>query len=145
MLHYACYLGNYVLAKILLEKNCNPNALSSSGESPIYIAVTKGYFDIVSLLVDYGAEVNIIFGSLAVSKCTLLQASVYYINDYTLFKQIVDKLVQANIHLGSSDPCPILNICLQYNKINFAKYLLINGAPIDNSANYYTSCFYKGI
>ena len=42
LLHYACYLGNYVLAKVLLEKNCNPNALSSSGESPIYIAVTKG-------------------------------------------------------------------------------------------------------
>lgn len=73
-----------------------------------------------------------------------MQATVHYIKDASLFKPLVDKLVNANINLGVLDPCPILNICLQYNKIEFAKYLLINGAPTDNSTTYYQSSFYKG-
>lgn len=40
------------------------------GETPIYIAVTKGYLDVVSILVEAGAEVNFVFGDLAVNKCT---------------------------------------------------------------------------
>jgi uncharacterized protein len=145
LLHYAVFQGNYVLAKALLQKNCNPNALSSSGESPIYVAVTKGYLDIVHLLVDNGADLNIFIGNMPINKCTVLQASVYYITDIDLFKQIVDKLIEGNVDLNVSIPCPILYICLQYNKVNFAKYLLINGSSIHQRTNFNHSCFYKGI
>lgn len=33
LLHYACFQGNYLLVKALLNKKCNPNALSTSCES----------------------------------------------------------------------------------------------------------------
>jgi ankyrin repeat protein len=70
LLHYACFQGNYKLAKALLERNCDPNAMSSSRESAIYIAVTKGYLDIVSLLVAYNADVNMFIGTDCDNKCT---------------------------------------------------------------------------
>ena len=70
LLHYACFQGNYVLAKALLEKKCDPNAIATSCESPVYIAVIKGYLDIVSLLVEHGADVNLFIGSDCDNKCT---------------------------------------------------------------------------
>ena len=79
-----------------------------------------------------------------VNKCTVLQASVYYITDYQLFKQIVDKLIEGNVDLSVSIPCPILYICLQYNKVNFAKYLLAVGSSIRQRTTFGHSCFYKG-
>jgi ankyrin repeat protein len=63
LLHYVVFQGNYILTKALLEKNCDPNSVAKSCESPIYIAVTKGYLDIIGLLIEYGANVNLEFGS----------------------------------------------------------------------------------
>lgn len=95
LLHYACFQGNYNLVKALLQKNCNPNALSSSSESPIYIAVTKGYVDIVSLLVQYGANVNNLIGSDCDNKSTgilvfqflVIKLKFDYFEYIKLFKQ----------------------------------------------------------
>ena len=70
LLHYACFQGNYTLVKALLEKKCDPNAIAASCESAVYIAVTKGYLDIVSLLIDYGANVNLFIGTDQDNKCT---------------------------------------------------------------------------
>lgn len=61
-----------------------------------------------------------------------------------IFKQIVDKLIEGGIDLGVSDPCPLINICLQYNKFEFAKYLLSNGTPINETDDCYFSCIYRG-
>jgi ankyrin repeat protein len=70
LLHYACFQGNFTLVKTLLEKQCDPNSIATSCESPVYIAVTKGYVDIVDLLVSYGADVNILIGTYGDVKCT---------------------------------------------------------------------------
>lgn len=70
LLHYACFQGNFTLVKTLLEKKCDPNSIATSCESPVYIAVTKGYVDIVDLLVQYGADVNILIGTDCDNKCT---------------------------------------------------------------------------
>ena len=70
LLHYACFQGNFTLVKALLEKKCDPNAIAASCESAVYIAVTKGYLDIVSLLIEYGADVNLFIGTDQDNKCT---------------------------------------------------------------------------
>ena len=70
LLHYACVQGNYTLVKALLEKKCDPNTIAESCESTVYIAVTKGYLDIVSLLIEYGADVNVFIGTDQDNKCT---------------------------------------------------------------------------
>lgn len=42
------------------------------GETPLYITITKGYADIVCLLIDNGANANIDYGTnkFLVNKCT---------------------------------------------------------------------------
>lgn len=70
LLHYVVFQGNYTLTNALLEKGCDPNLTETSSESPIYIAVTKGYLDIVRQLVKYGANVNLCIGSENGNKCT---------------------------------------------------------------------------
>jgi len=72
-----------------------------------------------------------------------LQASVYYVSEYTRFKSIVDKLLVGNVDLTIAQPGPILYICLQYNKVNFAKYLLSVGADVQQRTVFGQSCFYK--
>jgi uncharacterized protein len=144
LLHYACFQGNYSLVKALLDKNSNPNAVATSCESPVYIAVTKGYLDIVGLLIEYGADVNLYIGTDCDNKCTALQAAVYYISDYKHFKQIVNKLIEGNADLSISVPGPILFICLQYNKVEYAKYLLSVGSNVEQRTIFNQSCFYKG-
>ena len=73
-----------------------------------------------------------------------LQASVYYLSEYTQFKSIVDKLIEGNVDLSISYPGPILYICLQYNKVDFAKYLLSVGSSVEQRTVFGQSCFYKG-
>jgi hypothetical protein len=73
-----------------------------------------------------------------------LQAAVFYLTDYSQFKLIVDSLIEAGADLSIAVPGPILYICLQYNKINFAKYLLSRGAPVNQRTICNQSVFYKG-
>ena len=68
-----------------------------------------------------GATPNLSIGTVIDNKCTALQAAVYYISDYQRFKNIVDKLIEGNANLNLSIPGPIIYICLQYNKVNFAQ------------------------
>lgn len=58
------------------------------GDTPLYVSIIKGYVDIVSLLIDYGASVNINYGSnkLLKNKCTgnlniKLNSSLNYLLD----------------------------------------------------------------
>lgn len=72
-----------------------------------------------------------------------LQASVYYLSEYNHFKSIVNKLLEGNVDLTIAQPGPILYICLQYNKVNYAKYLLSVGANVEQRTVFGQSCFYK--
>ena len=135
----------------------------------MYITICKGYADLVCLLVDHGANVNMNYGEsrFLVNKCTcnwnfsiyfslscssfyiiikkVLQAAIYYVKDLMAFKKIVDKLTSAGISLSKSDPIPLINICLQYSKVGFAKYLLSIGSPINQFENCYLSVIYRCI
>jgi ankyrin repeat protein len=143
LLHYACFQGNLILCKALLEKKCDPNSIATSCESPVYIAVTKGYLDILDLLIEYGANVNTFIGTECDNKCTALQATIYYLQDYDLFKKIVDKLIIGGANLDICQPGPIIYISLQYNKIKFAKYLVSVGTSVHIRTVFNQSPFYK--
>jgi ankyrin repeat protein len=142
LLHYSCFQGNYTLASKLLENGCNANSVAVSGETPIYIAVTKGYVDIVNLLIDYGADVNVFIGTSVDEECTPLQAAVYYLSDEIVFKKIVDKLIEGGVNLDICKSWPIVFLSLQYNKVNFAKYLVSVGADVEQKTVFNQTCFY---
>ena len=144
LIHYACLQGNYTVTKKLLEHKCDPNSTAAgSCESLVYSAVTKGYLDIVALLIAYGADVNFTVGSAIDNKCTALQAAVYYLRDYELFKAMVDTLVAGHADLNIALPGPIVFICLQYNKSAFGKYLIGVGASVHQRTLFNQSAFYR--
>lgn len=70
---------------------------------------------------------------------------MYYLSEYEHFKAIVDKLIEGNVDLNVAQPGPILYICLQYNKVKFAKYLVSVGANVEQRTVFGQSCFYKGM
>ncbi len=47
------------MAKYLLEHNANVNAITSTGVTALMIASTKGYIELVELLISYDADVNV--------------------------------------------------------------------------------------
>jgi ankyrin repeat protein len=145
LLHYACFQGNLVLVRALLERNFSVNSAADYNETPIHIATTKGYLDIIDVLIDHGANVNVFTGDENDNKCTLLQAAIYYISDFHLFRNIVDRLIMGGANLTIDKPGPLLILCLQYDKYNFAKYLVSLGADIEQRTIFNQSCFYKGI
>jgi len=58
VLMYAANMGNVRAAKILLENGANINDVSNAGQTALIIAAARG-FDIVNLLLEYGADVNV--------------------------------------------------------------------------------------
>lgn len=57
-LHYACSLGNFELAYLLLDKEAFINAPTPDGYTPLMMAVEAGNTDLVSLLHRRGAKLN---------------------------------------------------------------------------------------
>ena len=70
---------------------------------------------------------------------------MYYLSNFELFKKIVDKLIEGGADLKIVVPGPIIYICLQYNKNNYAKYLISVGCDIEQRTVFNQSAFYKGL
>ena len=51
--------GDLAKVKALLDKGVSPNAKSEYGQTPLFFACDRGYLEIVKLLVDRGADVNV--------------------------------------------------------------------------------------
>src|SRR5690606_12812607 len=58
----ACHFGNEDIVRELLLKGANPNQTSSNGYqvNPLYTAISAGFDGVAKLLIEAGAEVNII-------------------------------------------------------------------------------------
>ncbi|KAI1326306.1 ankyrin repeat-containing domain protein [Xylariaceae sp. FL0255] len=57
-LHMASFLGELSLAKTLLEDGADPNDCDQHFGSPLYAAAYSGHTEIVSLLLDHGADLE---------------------------------------------------------------------------------------
>lgn len=58
-LHWAIFAGHASMVYVILEdKRVNVNAETDQGETPLHLASDKGLFNIVKLLVAYGAEID---------------------------------------------------------------------------------------
>jgi len=55
-LHMAVYLGNFTEVESLLNSKVDVNQRDNNGNTPLHIATTKGYTQIVQLLLAHGAQ-----------------------------------------------------------------------------------------
>ncbi|XP_036366778.1 ankyrin-3-like isoform X2 [Octopus sinensis] len=60
-LSIACRLGDIATVKLLIENNaqCNVNAFDKNGFTPLHYAVLGNHLEVMSLMLNYGAKVNI--------------------------------------------------------------------------------------
>ncbi|RIA91230.1 ankyrin repeat domain-containing protein 39-like protein [Glomus cerebriforme] len=61
-IHYACLNNDISRVKTIISKKGGSvvNEIDSTGYAPLHYAARKGYLDICHVLIDYGAEVNVI-------------------------------------------------------------------------------------
>jgi ankyrin repeat protein len=57
-LHCVAENGNIMLAKALLQKGANVNAITARNASPIFYAVRNNHVNMVQLLLEHGADCN---------------------------------------------------------------------------------------
>jgi len=57
-LHYACDVGNFGLAKLLLDHGADPNIFPSSKATPLHLSSSQGHLNCIKLLVTKGANLQ---------------------------------------------------------------------------------------
>ena len=57
-MYIAAHQGHESVVRLFLEKNVDPNTSYKDYLTPLHAAVQKGHYEIVNLLLQYGAEVN---------------------------------------------------------------------------------------
>lgn len=58
VLHVAIHSERVDLVALLLERECDVNAMALDGSTPLYTACVRGRLDIVKLLVGHGADIH---------------------------------------------------------------------------------------
>ncbi|UKZ94710.1 uncharacterized protein TrAFT101_009563 [Trichoderma asperellum] len=61
-LHYACWVGNTWMARLLLEKGASVNAQSHDGTAPIHCAAREGHLETIEILLEFRAAIDAMDG-----------------------------------------------------------------------------------
>ena len=119
-----CSSGDTVTVRFLLESGVFANA-NSNGKIPIVAASTNGHIEIVKLLLEFGAKVDLQNDN---GESALIHASM---NGHI---EIVNLLLEhaAEVDLQDNDGDSALNCACLSGHIEIVKLLLNQGAKIDN-------------
>lgn len=125
LLHLAAYLGHVAWAKMLISEHVNLISRKDNyGRTPLSWAVHRGHRDMVELLVDYGARVNVKDRS----KLTALHIAIT-----GQHKDIVTVLLDQGAYLESKTEhgdTPLIR-AIQANSKEIIQILLERGARVD--------------
>ncbi|KAL7674985.1 hypothetical protein ACOME3_001255 [Neoechinorhynchus agilis] len=167
LLHYACLHGNTSLVRKLLLHGCPVNQKSLFGETPVHLAVSRGFIDIVRILMTYGNNqitiLHIHFSiGCSVTDCvkntfndvSIIHAAITANCTFEIFKQMTDLLIEQGakltnfegMHCSNDGRCRSLVMsALLTHREDRAKYLIQLGAPIhdpgDISSNVWRYAF----
>ena len=60
ILNIACHCGNFDVINLLLSQNLDPNCISDANPlAPLHILASKNYHEAMTLLISYGADLNL--------------------------------------------------------------------------------------
>lgn len=130
----------YQCCKELIKAGVNVNYSSLEGETPLFLAVTRGHLKIVHLLIKHHATINLasdLFlnkkvvisqydNNLLVNNIAYILCKAAQFNNYDLIYQIIRRKIDLNITYKNSylKTCPLSSA----NKYETIEYLLENGA-----------------
>ncbi|XP_059121173.1 putative POTE ankyrin domain family member M isoform X7 [Peromyscus eremicus] len=128
-LHFACFYGHIDLVCFLIFKDCEINALDNQMSTPLMKAVQSWEMEIVSVLLDHGADPNI--------KDCNGEAAIHHAV-YVDRPDIASSLLEfgGNIEDTTKDGLTPLLLALRERKPRMAAYLITHGANLHASDQY---------
>lgn len=121
--------GNIKAALKAIEEKANLNALSSHGRSALTISIIKKHTDIAKLLINKGADINLVDYDQLTPLCYAAERG-----DLCLVKQLIDKGANVN-HQNDQGTTPLLFAVLDKDSYETAKLLIDNGANVNLNDN----------
>jgi ankyrin repeat protein len=123
MLHAACEGGNPAIVKALLDMGLDANAANSAGETALFAACRVCPFDAVSLLVEHGADVEVVSprGSPLHAACRR--------GDLEIVKLFCRR--GASLKSVDVDLLTPLGVAMAGGHVGVAKYLISEGASLE--------------
>ena len=117
IIHYIYPLKkkNYEICRLLIEKNININQLNNNGETPLFLAINIGFFQIVDLLLENNSIID--------NKEYTKQMTPFLISGYNGYIDICDKLYKKGIDINDQDIIgnTILHYAIKHKDINLYK------------------------
>ena len=102
-LYVACQQAHYSIASMLLNANANPTIETRNGWTSLLFASSKGYTNIIQLLLQHGADVN--YKSTVTGTTALVLASTYGHTETVklLLEKGADTNIEAAIRLAANE------------------------------------------
>ncbi|XP_071154184.1 serine/threonine-protein phosphatase 6 regulatory ankyrin repeat subunit B-like [Mytilus edulis] len=126
-LHVACIHRRYNIIKLLLNNNCDINAVDNNNKSALSLASEIGDEEIVLQLDNNNADVNI-------SNCTS-QSPIHIACEFGYTKIVKTLLRTCSINLGDSNNCTPLYLSSKYGRIDIVQLLISKNADINYTDN----------
>lgn len=123
-LHWAAFVGNAKIAKILVDAGAVINIMATDNYTPLHIAAERGHIEVAKLLIDKGADINVKMWS----HKTPLHFAVAN-NNMEMVKYLLNK--HADINAQDKDGNTPLHFAVAKNNMEMARTLIGNGADIN--------------